>query len=92
MLPTFGWRTTFFTALAPLALIPLITLFLPESIRYLLKKGKIQEIENIIVKIGIPSKIDKTWLEKEKTSVRKYSLRDLFSVKYARRTILLFIL
>ncbi|MGB9758767.1 MAG: MFS transporter [Thermoproteota archaeon] len=92
ILPIFGWRATFFTALAPLALIPLIMLFLPESVRYLLKKGETREIENIIVKMGISSKIDKNWLEKEKANVRKYSLRDLLSTKYARRTILLFIL
>lgn len=34
-----GWQTVFFVAGLPIALIPLVMLYLPESISYLLKKG-----------------------------------------------------
>jgi len=88
MLPAFGWRITFFVALLPLFLIPLIAVFLPESIRYLVEKGKLNEAKEMLAK-AIRSKIKfKTKLVKGK----KYSVKDLLSSRYVKRTVLLFIL
>jgi len=89
MLPNFGWRTTFFVALLPLFLIPLIAIFLPESIRYLVEKGKLKEAKETLAKTIGSKKIKfKTKFLKEK----KYSVKDLFSSRYFKRTVLLFIL
>jgi len=89
MLPAFGWRTTFFVALLPLFLIPLIAIFLPESIRYLVEKGKMKEAKEILARAIGSKKIKfKTKLVKGK----KYSIKDLLSSRYIKRTVLLFIL
>jgi len=88
-LPVFGWRITFFVALLPLFLLPLITIFLPESIRYLVEKGKLKEAKETLAKVIRSRKINfKTKLAKGK----KYSVKDLLSSRYVKRTILLFIL
>jgi putative MFS transporter len=89
MLPALGWRTTFFVALLPLFLIPLIAIFLPESIRYLVEKGKMKEAKEILARAIGSKKIKfKTKLVKGK----KYSIKDLLASRYIKRTVLLFIL
>ncbi len=90
ILPTYGWRIAFFTAIIPLALIPFVIISFPESIRYLLKKGDIEKIKRILEKTGISSTVNNFKIEEIK--VKKYSVRDLMSTKYLKRTMLLFIL
>jgi len=91
-LPIFGWRGTFLIALAPIPLVPLIILSLPESIRYLVEKSKLKEAQRVITEIvGSHVKIN---LAKESSEVKEleYFFKDLFSRKYAKRTFLLFVL
>jgi AAHS family benzoate transporter-like MFS transporter len=40
MLPRFGWEAMFFAAAVPLLLLPLIMLYLPESIGFLVRQGR----------------------------------------------------
>lgn len=92
MLPAYGWRITFYTALIPLALIPFTIIYFPESVRYLLKKGDVREIRRILSETGILSNLEGLNLEEGVSEVKRYSVRDLLSPKYLKRTILLFIL
>ena len=87
-IPSLGWRLTFLIGLAPIIVIPFAVLWLPESIRYLSKRGDNDKIKEILVKYKITSE---TQIEFS-VSKSRYSISDLFSPKYIRRTILLFIL
>lgn len=55
VIPQFGWRPMFFVALLPLVLvIPLAIKFLPESIPFLLAKGRYAEAEKTADRWNIP--------------------------------------
>ena len=90
LIPTFGWRLTFATALLPLVLVPVIISRVPESIRFLERKRRLEDAVGILRRyLGIeidPSSIT-TEIETEKVGVK-----ELWSRKYVRRTILLWIL
>ena len=90
MIPTYGWRYTFLIGLIPLVLIPLVLLYLPESIRFLIKKGRYEDIKTILVENGLVASGDD--VEFESYKFKKYGVLDLFSKKYIKRTILLAIL
>lgn len=92
VLPVYGWRVAFFTATAPIALVPFAIISFPESVRYLLKKGKVDEIKKILENTGISSNVDGLRFDESLFKVRRYGLKDLLSSKYLKRTILLFIL
>lgn len=92
ILPVYGWRLAFFTAIIPLALIPFVIISFPESVRYLLKKGKVEEIKKIVEKTRISSDINDLKFEESMFKIKRYSIKDLMSAKYLKRTILLFIL
>jgi putative MFS transporter len=47
-----GWRTIFFISAFPAALAAVIRLYVPESPRYLLSKGKIQEAIRVLRRLG----------------------------------------
>jgi putative MFS transporter len=87
LLPSLGWRLTFSVALLPLIALPLTLAYLPESLRFLMARGRVEDVNSLLRKIGI------TELKEVKLdSAKKYSLKDLFSPKYMKRTLLLFIL
>lgn len=88
LLPSLGWRATFSIALLPLSTLPLVVLYLPESIRFLVAKGRVREVERILLTLGIRS-APGGW---EQAEIRRYKIKDLLSGRYARRTLLLFIL
>ncbi|MEM1587023.1 MAG: MFS transporter [Candidatus Bathyarchaeia archaeon] len=95
LFPMFGWRLTFLAALTPLALILLIVFLMPESLRYLLLKGKTEETLEFLVKQGLV----RERVDEEKLAIKLHeryrvtvALRELWSATYRRRTILLWIL
>ena len=92
ILPIFGWRITFYVALFSLPLIPLILFFLPESIRYLIRKGKFKEAQDILAKLKAVDVIDKLNFEETELGFKKTSIKGLLSDKYFKRTVMLFIL
>jgi AAHS family benzoate transporter-like MFS transporter len=47
LIESYGWQSVFLAAAAPLLLIPLILKSLPESMPYLLKKGRTDELKSI---------------------------------------------
>jgi len=93
LIPTYGWRLTFLVAFIPLIIVPLIVLFLPESIRYLEVKGRFEEALATLKKAGLIQESIKTI---KKTVYQKYSLKnalkELWSKEYRRRTLVLWII
>lgn len=97
ILPYFGWRLTFFVALIPLILLPLIVFHTPESLRYMQIKGMVNEAFNVLKKYGLISKEFNIKDISIHTEITKgYSvfeaLRELWSKGYWKRTLLLWIL
>mgnify|MGYP001576115413 CR=1 FL=1 len=45
LIETYGWQTVFLAAAAPVVLLPLIWWQMPESLGYLLKKGRIDDLK-----------------------------------------------
>jgi AAHS family benzoate transporter-like MFS transporter len=81
LMPKFGWEVMFFAAIAPLLLLPFLIIYLPESISFLVRSGRVDEAKILLKKLQ-PD--DNTITENtqlifpEKTS-RKGSVVDLFT-------------
>lgn len=90
IMPQVGWRSVFATSLIPLVLIPIIVLYAPESLRFLEKKKKIDDIKDILRRHKLVGDIDKLSIDIEEEE--KTPLTTLFSGKYLKRTIVLWIL
>src|SRR5208282_3821833 len=50
-IPAFGWRVVLFFALLPLAFIPFLCAYLPESVRFLAGKGRYDEARKVLRKM-----------------------------------------
>ena len=79
LLPNVGWQVMFFAAVVPLALLPLIVLYLPESVGFLVRKGRTDEALALLQRIqpGLDLPAD-TQLQMQDTSGQKSSVLDLF--------------
>ena len=51
IIPTLGWRALFVVGVVPAALLFFVRRYMPESVRYLLSKGRISEAERIVGEI-----------------------------------------
>jgi putative MFS transporter len=51
ILPTFGWRALFAVGVVPAVLLFFVRRYMPESVRYLLSKGRISEAEQTVAHI-----------------------------------------
>jgi len=81
--PYYGWRAVYNSALAVLALIPIVTCLVPESLRYLVIKGRVEKARELSKRHKI--KVD---LKSFKVA-EKISVKDLFRGVYGRRTLML---
>lgn len=92
-IPVYGWHYAFIIGALPAVYVFFIRLHMPESVRYLLSKGRVAEANKIVndleAKLGVKYKGDLK-AEPEKPTV-KASLKDLWSSKYLARTIMLWI-
>lgn len=52
LIEAYGWQSVFFAALAPVALIPFIFRSMPESIPFLLKRGREAEVRAALAKLA----------------------------------------
>ncbi len=98
LIPQFGWQIAFFIGALPALYVFLIRLHMPESVRYLISKNKIDDAKKIILsleeKLGVESKpFDKELLpiETGKNSEVEQNFLTLWSPKFRVRTIMLWI-
>ncbi|RLF99937.1 MAG: MFS transporter [Candidatus Wolframiiraptor sp.] len=90
LIPKYGWRAAFNAAYLPLILIPLLAVYLPESLRFLEKRGEVEVIKGIFTRYGLVEDVEK--LEIRPTPPKKLGLRKLFTGNYLRRTLILWML
>lgn len=60
LVPAFGWRIMFAVGALPLITVLLMALFVPESVRFLLQKGRVREAREIVQRLSSvdPASID----------------------------------
>ncbi|UVK80664.1 aromatic acid/H+ symport family MFS transporter [Pseudomonas sichuanensis] len=51
LLPRFGWESMFFAAAVPLLLLPVILYYLPESIGFLVRQGRMDEARTLLKRV-----------------------------------------
>ncbi len=51
MMDSFGWQSVFYAALAPVVLVPLILRWLPESMPFLLRAGRLDEVKAVVARL-----------------------------------------
>lgn len=90
LIPEYGWRMAFAAAYIPLALIPAIVFYAPESIRFLEKKGRLEEIRRILRRYRIVERVEEVVLKPVEGA--EVGARILLKKTYIRRTLLLWIL
>lgn len=102
LVPAFGWRIMFLIGIIPLlAVVPLVYRFVPESVGFLVAKGRREEAEDISRRYGIPlpseveTEADTTNVSEEASrrdggAVRRIldSLSTIFSRRYVAATVL----
>ncbi len=95
LIPKFGWQVAFIIGALPALYVFLIRLHMPESIRYLISKGRVDEARQIILslekKLGVPSRpFDKEFKE-EATPIFKLNVFTLWTKTFRVRTLMLWI-
>jgi AAHS family benzoate transporter-like MFS transporter len=58
LMPKFGWNIMFFAGVVPLILLPFIIKYLPESIGFLIRKGRHEEARAMLEQIQPGTKVD----------------------------------
>ncbi|MEE1887349.1 MFS transporter [Pseudomonas carassii] len=52
LLPRFGWESMFFAAAVPLLFLPVILFYLPESIGFLVRQGRVDEARQLLKRLA----------------------------------------
>lgn len=82
--PLYSWREVMLIGFLPLFFLIPLAIFIPESVRFLLEKGKDQEAEEILKQIGASKAKFSPKVKEEGT------IKDLIT-KYRKRTIMLWV-
>ena len=100
IIPNFGWRTLFAVGVIPALLLLFVRRYMPESVRFLLSKGRTAEAEATVVKIEYQA-LGRNLTAKEIAAIPKLPVEELVETKVTvaellspprfRRTILLWI-
>ncbi len=90
--PSSGWRPVMLTGLIPVAAALLFYLLVPESVRFLEKKGRTEEALSTLRRAAFltPEKAGEVEFEAEKKGGR-FTLAGLWSPKYWRRTLMIWV-
>ena len=95
LIPQFGWQVAFIIGALPALYVFLIRLHMPESIRYLISKGRIDEARQIILKLeeklGVPSRPFTNDFADEATPIFKLNVFTLWTKAFRVRTIMLWL-
>ncbi len=91
VIPEYGWRVAFLIGSLPALYVLVLRRALPESPRYLLRKGRHAEAREAAARLGVETDgLDRG--EAEDEPVAGAGLRTLWSGAYARRTLMLWVL
>jgi AAHS family 4-hydroxybenzoate transporter-like MFS transporter len=95
LIPHHGWRSVLLTgAIAPLILTLLLALFLPESVKFLVQRGKdVMQVRRIASRFA-RSTLDSVtgfFLAEEKVASKKGSVSQLFSMPWLPGTLMLWV-
>ena len=91
VIPEYGWRVAFLIGSLPALYVLVLRRALPESPRYLLRKGRHAEAREAAARLGVETDgLDRE--EAEEEPVAGAGLRTLWSGAYARRTLMLWVL
>ena len=97
LLPTLGWRWVIGMAALPVLFLPALAWIVPESLEYLMSKGRRAEAAALADKLGIAPFIESDWVQARPADAGdrplgwKESLGALFSRSYIRPTIFFWI-
>ena len=98
LIPTFGWKIAFWIGALPAVYVFLIRLHMPESVRYLISKNRIDDAKNIILmleqKLGVKSQpfekeLSPAEIGSENAAQPKFTT--LWSEQFRTRTIMLWL-
>lgn len=97
ILPTLGWRWVIGIGALPMLLLPLLAWIVPESIEYLMSKGRKAEAEQLARKLRVAPFVEKDWTPSHATGADiqsvgwKQSLAAMFSGGYLTATVFFWI-
>ncbi|WP_067936641.1 MFS transporter [Alicyclobacillus kakegawensis] len=91
LVPNFGWRSMFIAAAVPAFVVFVLWFFMPESVRYLIKRGKLEVAERIVDRLSTVSKENFEATSEGDAgpvdeAVKHLPVARIFSGKYARLT------
>lgn len=93
-IPVYGWRMAFLIGALPALYVCLIRLHMPESVRYLLTRGRVDEARQIVLslekQLHVPSALF-TGETEPVPVVAKASFRELWKKPFMYRTIMLWL-
>jgi len=93
-IPIYGWRMAFLIGALPALYVCLIRLHMPESVRYLLTRGRVDEARQIVLslekQLHVPSALF-TGETEPVPVVAKASFRELWKKPFMSRTIMLWL-
>jgi MFS transporter, putative metabolite:H+ symporter len=90
--PMFGWRPTFLVALIPLLLLPVVYFYAPESIRFLLCKGKTEQAKQLVSKHNLSwDEFRGEQAQAQQKQGFKFALKEIWSKRFRRRTLMLWL-
>lgn len=93
-IPVYGWRMAFLIGALPALYVCLIRLHMPESVRYLLARGRVDEARQIVLslekQLHVPSALF-TGETEPVPVVAKASFRELWKKPFMSRTIMLWL-
>ncbi|MCX7780343.1 MAG: MFS transporter [Negativicutes bacterium] len=94
IIPQYGWKIAFFLGALPAFYVFYIRLHVPESVRYLLNKGKLQEAHKIVSGIEAAAGLEPVSAAVAPPFERKecFTFADLWSRPLAKRTLVLWII
>lgn len=90
VIPEYGWRVAFLIGSLPALYVLVLRRALPESPRYLLRRGRHAEAREEAARLGV--RTDGLEWEEEEEGFAGVGLRGLWSGAYARRTLMLWVL